>query len=292
MFEPPEKKWFESQEMAGSRLSQLTKKDFVGERAPNLFTQISLPTRSELTASAAVGGFAVGSLPRNTSSYSLPEAVSFARTTQRRPVIKITNFPWEITKDDICDFLADFQVEETKVHIPIDRTTGKTKNEAFIELKELANAEKCVATLNRKILKGRPVAVQSSSFTELFNTHFPFAVAEQNLFLTREEVNSILAVCKNYKMHFSRRCAQRPFEHICSILYLLPWKILNVATRDAIFEMVKQGLEFLTSHLYKPISILGEETLERYMKAANWFPIFTEKQKKILLQVIVSEVSF
>ena len=97
--------------------------------------------------------------------------------------------------------MSDFNVEESKIHIPIDKSTGKTRNETFVELKELSDAEKCVATLNRKILKGRPVSVQSSSFSELFNTHFPFNVPEQNVFLTKDEVNSILTVCKNYKVN-------------------------------------------------------------------------------------------
>lgn len=173
------------------------------------------------------------------------------------------------------------------MHIPIDRTTGKTRNETFIELKDFNEAERCVAYYNRKILKGRLVSVQSSSYTELFNTHFPHAIPEQNIFLAKEEINSILAVCKNFKMHFSRRCAQRPFEHIESILSLLPWKIINVASRDMIFEMVKQALEYLLGHLSRPLSTLADEVLDCYMCAALNFPIFTEKQKKMLQQMTV-----
>lgn len=215
----------------------------------------------------------------------LPNKNAAARSSVRIPVIKITNFPWELTKDDVEAFLCDYNIQDCSIHIPIDKSTGKTRNETFVEMNELADVEKCVATLNRKMLKGRQVSVQSSSFTELFNTHFPFAVSEQNIFLTKEEINSLLVVCKNYKMHFSRRCAQRPFEHICSLLYLLPWKIVNISNRDLIFELVKQCLEALLFHISKPMSSLTAGTLDRYLKASLSFPIFTEKQKKILQQM-------
>ena len=51
--------------------------------------------------------------------------------------------------------------------------------------------------------------------------------------------------------------------------------------------MIKQALEYLLCHLYKPLSNLTNETLDRFLKAANGFPIFTEKQKGILSHVVV-----
>lgn len=91
-------------------------------------------------------------------------------------------------------------------------------------------------------------------------------------------------------MHFSRKCAQRPFEHICSILHLLPWKMISVATRDVMFEMVKQALEYLLGHLYRPLTNISDETLDRFMKAAKTFPIFTENQKNILQTMVVIDL--
>lgn len=200
--------------------------------------------------------------------------------------IKIANFPWEISKSEIVHFLSGCcLVSDTKVHIPIDKTTGKTRNEAFVELREDADVDRCVISLNRKYLKGRMVSVQPSDFSELFHVHFPLSDIEQQVLLTKDEINSLLLVCKNFKVHFSRRCAQRPYEHVCSLLYLLPWKQMNVVNRDAIFEMVKQALEFLLNHLNRPLPSLGAETLNRFLKAIYWFPVFTDRQRKITQQM-------
>ena len=64
--------------------------------------------------------------------------------------------------------------------------------------------------------------------------------ARNGCFLTRDEVNAILLVCKNYKLHFSRKCAERPFENVISIISKIPWhipKIINTLHRDHIFEL-------------------------------------------------------
>jgi len=66
--------------------------------------------------------------------------------------------------------------------------------------------------------------------------------ARNGCFLTRDEVNAILLVCKNYKLHFSRKCAERPFENVISIISKIPWhipKIINTLHRDHIFELLK-----------------------------------------------------
>lgn len=191
------RKWFEFDDMSGSRLGKLLKRESTDELyVPRRYRMSSFPEVSSSSTLASNSAYdMIVQRPSTTSCVNL-----FQGSSQRKPIIKITNFPWEITKDDFVDFFSEFPLDETKIHVPIDRSTGKTKNEAFIELKEFSDVERCIATLNRKILKGRPVSVQSSSPTELFNTHFPFAIPEQNIFLTKDEINSILTVCKNYKV--------------------------------------------------------------------------------------------
>lgn len=199
------KPWYESDEMSGSRLCKLLKKDshndfFIPRR-------YRMPSFSEsILPPAPSSNFSSDSFVQKPLSFDCFN--SSQGSSPRKPIIKIANFPWEVTKEDFAEFLMDFSIEESKIHIPIDRSTGKTKNEAYVELRELPDAERCIATLNRRFLKGRPVSVQSSSFTELFNTHFPFAASEQNIFLTKEEINSILTICKNYKvnLHFIVNC--------------------------------------------------------------------------------------
>jgi len=66
--------------------------------------------------------------------------------------------------------------------------------------------------------------------------------AKDGCFLTRDEVSAILLVCKNYKLHFSRKCAERPFENVISIISKIPWhipNIINTLHRDHIFELLK-----------------------------------------------------
>ena len=204
--------WFESNEMNGSRLGQLLRRNSsVDTRTPRQYKSISYSDVqfSSITLPTPTCDSAVQRPISAIAAFSSPGS------SLRRPIIKMTNFPWEITKDDIIEFFDEFTMQESKIHIPIDRSTGKTKNEAFIELRDFADCERCIASFNRKILKGRPVSVQSSSYTELFNTHFPLAAPEQNLFLTREEINSILAICKNYKVSFALifRCTFREGVH-------------------------------------------------------------------------------
>jgi hypothetical protein len=44
------------------------------------------------------------------------------------------------------------------------------------------------------------------------------------------------------KLHFSRKCAERPFEFIVTILSKMPWEsydAISLLQRDHIFEMLK-----------------------------------------------------
>ncbi|CAG8577342.1 889_t:CDS:10 [Dentiscutata erythropus] len=137
----------------------------------------------------------------------------------------------------------------------------KTLSEAYIELATPAEANRAVDTRNMKPLKGRLVSCMRSSQEDLMRAVFPkwkgefsgcdAVITSEMLqstptvphipFITREEMNSLLVVCRNYKLHFSRKCAERPFENIISVL-------------------VK-------------------------MRAGIMTPVFTERQKLMILQV-------
>lgn len=123
-----------------------------------------------------------------------------ASKMKRRSIIKMTNFPWDITKKEVLDFLNCANIKEKDIFIPMDKSTGKTKNELFIQTKDTCQSEQIISNLNKKMIKGRTVFVQSSSFTELFNTHFPLARPSEGIFLTREEINCIIVICKNFKV--------------------------------------------------------------------------------------------
>ncbi|CAG8794176.1 2279_t:CDS:10 [Gigaspora margarita] len=182
------------------------------------------------------------------------------------PVIKLTNIPWDVSLKEIKTFLSAFKLPNASlyaqcIHIIMDRTSGKTLSEAYIELATSAEANRAVDTRNMKPLKGRLVSCMRSSQEDLMRAVFPKWKGEfsgcdavvtseilqssptvpQIPFITREEMNSLLVVCRNYKLHFSRKCAERPFENIISVL-------------------VK-------------------------MRAGIMTPVFTERQKLMILQV-------
>ncbi len=88
----------------------------------------------------------------------------------------------------------------------LSRDTGKTLPIAYVELPLHWTK---VALQKKGILKSRIVQVTSSSQSELLNAVFPKASAqwqginvlgEKVQFITREEINFILLVCKNYKV--------------------------------------------------------------------------------------------
>ncbi|KAJ3368396.1 hypothetical protein GGF31_006357 [Allomyces arbusculus] len=105
-------------------------------------------------------------------------------------------------------------------------------------------------------------------------------------FLTRNEINQILAVCKNYKLFFSRKCAQRPFENVVTILLKFPWHqraLVSTLQRDHLFEMAKLCIESLHQHLIKPYHQIDPSLMDRLLRAVLMVPAFTEKQKMIVL---------
>lgn len=66
--------------------------------------------------------------------------------------------------------------------------------------------------------------------------------APPGVFLIREEINSILLICKSFKIHFSRKCPNRVFDSIVSILCKIPWQVsgsVSTPQRDHLFEMIK-----------------------------------------------------
>lgn len=122
--------------------------------------------------------------------------------------LKISNISWDLSSSDVVEFLAAVRLERQHVHIPIDRSTGKTKADMFVELGSVIDAVKCIAMYNRRILKGRVVTLTLSSLEELFRVHFPSfdvdAGPTQGDFgqelLSVAECASLIAICRNYKV--------------------------------------------------------------------------------------------
>ncbi|KAG9291107.1 hypothetical protein G9A89_012979 [Geosiphon pyriformis] len=235
-------------------------------------------------------------------------------TPHNWPVVKISNIPWDVSLKDIKTFFSNFQMPDPCtyaqcIHIIMDRTTGKTLSEAFIELVTPADAHRAVEMRNMKPLKGRLISCTRSSQEDLMKTIFPkwkgsfngcnavitaemketTSVTVPNIpLVTREEMNALLVVCRNYKLHFSRKCAERPFENIITVLVKFPFHQSDLYTtlqRDLLFEMLKLAIESLKIHLSKEYHRIEETLLERMLHAGILTPVFTERQKMMILQV-------
>ncbi|CAB4493008.1 unnamed protein product [Rhizophagus irregularis] len=229
------------------------------------------------------------------------------------PVVKLSNIPWDISLKEVKTFFSTFKIPSVSsygqsFHIIMDRSTGKTLSEAYIEFATAAEAQRAVNTRNMKPLKGRLVSCTQSCQEDLMRAVFPKwkgefsgcdAVITDELLqsdrsvlrtplITREEINSLLVVCRNYKLHFSRKCAERPFENIISVLVKFPFhqdNLYSTLQRDLLFEMLKLAIESLKIHLSKEYHRIDETLLERMMRAGILTPVFTERQKLVILQV-------
>jgi hypothetical protein len=65
------------------------------------------------------------------------------------------------------------------------------------------------------------------------------------------------------KVHFSRKCAERPFEHVMSIIKLVPWEEMNSLCYKQCYELFDMALDAILSHLPKNHPNIGPILFER-----------------------------
>ncbi|KAJ1563785.1 hypothetical protein HK096_011017, partial [Nowakowskiella sp. JEL0078] len=255
-------------------------------------------------------------------------------STAEFSVVKIRNISWDLSLNDVVAFFSPFEIASghrspfytQAVHIIMNRETGKTYSECFVEFENQQIAQKVLEMRPKGLLKGRLVNVQMSSQDELLRVLFPrwkaFAPVSENsqklqepslaemdkneastgvvyggmvgkwakdgAMLTREEISAILLTCRYYKLHFSRKCAERPFENIVSILCKIPWQVTDAVStvhRDHIFEMLKLATSTLRTHLNKETVSINEHLMERLLRAGICVPSFTDRQKATLIKM-------
>ncbi|KAI8917017.1 hypothetical protein DFJ77DRAFT_547854 [Powellomyces hirtus] len=244
-------------------------------------------------------------------------------------VLKLSNIAWNLSLADVASYFAPFTIPighvaphyTQGVHIVMNRATGKTHSDCFVEFPTYTDAQRALDLHSRGILKGRIVVTQWSTQAELVDVLFPHRAghfketkimehdscpedaygegglmsgqplatsSKEGVFLLREEINALLLVCRNYKLHFSRKCAERPFENIISIISKVPWHephLISTSHRDHLFEMLKLALESLRVHLDRYDHNIDETLMERMVRAGLCVPLFTERQKVTLLNV-------
>ncbi|GAB5587567.1 hypothetical protein Unana1_02467 [Umbelopsis nana] len=254
----------------------------------------------------------------DTTSYrrlSTSEQVSqHLSTSIKWSVVKISNaskfgIPWDVSIPQVIQFFKNIKFPPPHqhshfVHILADRSSGKTISSAYVETVSHSEAQRAVTTLNRKPLKGRLVQVTLSSQDELLSALFPswngdfiqgMAIPSEqgavqskagHTFITRQEINSLLTICRNYKIHFSRKCPERPFENIMSIVCKYPWYQPNLVTalqRDHIYECLKLAIECLCTHVSKDYITIDPTLVIRMVRTGVMCPSFTERQQTVIL---------
>ncbi|KAG2214926.1 hypothetical protein INT45_005656 [Circinella minor] len=253
--------------------------------------------------------FQTGSVGNNTSPI------------RRFSVVKITNIPWQVAIKDIEKFFFhplqddDYQY----VHLLINKSTGKTQKEAFVEF----NTEQDLVMALKKlksfpVLKGRKVNIVKSSAEELFHNVFPnwkgefinnipsitmksshheddtYSIVDTSnstqvpppLLVQGHEYDSLLNICRNFKSSFSRKCPARPFENFISIMVKFPWNAPDIITtmqRDHLYEYYKLATGALRYHLDKPYPKINESLIGRMVRVAIVCPGLTINQKKGIL---------
>ncbi|KAI7860997.1 hypothetical protein BDC45DRAFT_529606 [Circinella umbellata] len=251
--------------------------------------------------------FQTGSVGNNTSSM------------RRFAVVKITNIPWQVRTKDIEQFLFHplQDVNYQYVHLLINKATGKTQKEAFVEF----NSERDLIMALKKlksfpVLKGRKVNIVKSSPEELFRNVFPnwkgefsdtvpsmtikrhhgdtHSLVEKSnsiqvpppLLVQGHEYDSLLNICRNFKSSFSRKCPARPFENFISIMVKFPWDAPDIITtmqRDHLYEYYKLATGALRYHLDKPYPKVPDDLIIHMVRVAIVCPGLTVNQKKGIL---------
>lgn len=126
------------------------------------------------------------------------ESINFA-------IIKIGNIPWEISTRDVVELIEPFlwkgKASQDWVHIPIDRVTGKTLSDLFVEIPTTYEAQIICSNLDKSILKQRALNVSMSDYDELIAVLIKPEAALTKRFISADEVESLLDICLNYKVN-------------------------------------------------------------------------------------------
>ncbi|KAG0168522.1 hypothetical protein DFQ30_004656 [Apophysomyces sp. BC1015] len=203
------------------------------------------------------------------------------------------------------------------IHVMMNKATGKTLSDAYVEVAMDVNVVESIKKIKRTPIKGRKLFLMESSQGELMSKLFagwpgkfkrdgtgildhpagddldPLTVEKSPpSLIQRKEFESLLAVCRNYKLHFSRKCGERPFEHFISLLSKFPWDqphIITTMQRDHLYEYYKQATAILQSHVSKPYTSLDPTLMHRMTRAALISPGLTVPQKRGILKASTME---
>jgi RNA recognition motif-containing protein len=189
------------------------------------------------------------------SRSNIPDSSDYA-------VIKLSNIPWDTTQQEIREFFEPHAIPRHHlpphymegIHLILNRDTGRTLNECFIEFPDSDVARDVVQDKGkrRQVLNGKYVRVELSSQRELRMALFPKFFVEREkpgiqsgaVYLSREEISFLLNQCRGMRYQSPRRskAIERPIENIISVISKVPWhdeEGISTLFRDHLFEMLK-----------------------------------------------------
>ncbi|SPO03764.1 uncharacterized protein DNG_06447 [Cephalotrichum gorgonifer] len=236
-------------------------------------------------------------------------------------VIKITNVPFEIGRNEVYAFLGRnsrvLQDSMEPIHIIMCRVTGKTLD-IYVELQTAADAARAVERHLDNCAAGRPsklgdrqVDVHLSDQTMLMKVMFPKAPAVHWLgnvpaipektvspyqsfrgFLSDEELTMMTKHVENpARCPFSRGCPERPFECLIGTLKKFPWdktKHITIRQRYRIFHTTYKLIDILKKKVDRGIYPvrLTANLLKRLIATAMSCPGFTVLQKADIASLV------
>lgn len=239
----------------------------------------------------------------------------------RLSLLKITNIPWDLTSEEVITFLdgcsynfhvidcnnsnnkskitdlkniwntkkrehwSFTRIMQDHIHIPIDRLSGKTRGELFVECGSPLQVKYWITKLDGTFMGKRIVRLSKGDWNELIRVHFASYTnfsegkeEEKEGILLGNDVSSLLEICKNYKGHFSRKCVSRPFEHVISLFRLSYWwSLRNEEDKRVMYTLGIESLKILMEHLERNTQKIGFSLLYRLLKVVLEYEGFNGK---------------
>ncbi|KAG8898726.1 hypothetical protein FRC01_010787, partial [Tulasnella sp. 417] len=237
------------------------------------------------------------------STTAAPSSTS-STTTPELPVLRIDNLPWDVTPQMLSTWLHP--TTPARIHILLERSTGKTLSHCFVELANLADARTVLRECQNKIIgsgkRTRAVSVTVSSQEEVMQNIFPnwrasFTSTSPSLegldgrqtsevlkagLLSYNELESLLQLMHNPESHFLK-VPTLPFYALVSILQKFPGSgnessglFWGCALRDRVFAAVQMLSVRVSQQDCDP------KLLEEVVVAATECQAFTEVQRRLV----------
>ncbi|EHA25518.1 hypothetical protein ASPNIDRAFT_42122 [Aspergillus niger ATCC 1015] len=208
-------------------------------------------------------------------------------------VIKISNIPYSITKQEIFQFVGRQArlVPGHAVHIIMERPTAKTMD-CFVEFASTEDAEETANRINRIYecgraprLGNRHVEVELSNQEELLKVLFPRAKCISWENGTPKVVENTDRYSTGFTGFFTSEEIIGAIRH-AEIPQRFPWYATDMYTvhdRNQLFELTNRHIRSLVSRMEKTKTVgLDQRLLRELLYAGLNCPVFNERQKYTL----------